>query len=105
MGWRYRRNAQVIPGVRLNFTKSGVGVSIGGHAARYSIHSSGRRTVSFGTPIPGLYWTESLTNVDPLSPSKGQRRAQTSAPRQDGPRGFGGRPNPQLRGPQSLAPA
>jgi Protein of unknown function (DUF4236) len=48
MGFRMRKSIKVASGVRLNVSKSGVGGSVGGRAGRYSVHSSGRKTVSAG---------------------------------------------------------
>lgn len=57
MGFRMRKSIKVAPGVRLNVSKSGVGASVGGRGGRYSVHSSGRRTVSAGGGvIPGVYY-------------------------------------------------
>jgi tetratricopeptide (TPR) repeat protein len=58
MGIRFRRSMKIAPGVRVNVTKSGWGVTVGGKGARYSVHSSGRRTRSFGLPGTGLYYQE-----------------------------------------------
>ena len=52
MGFRMRKSFKVAPGVRLNVSKSGFGVSVGGKGGRYSVHSSGRRTVSAGSGDP-----------------------------------------------------
>ena len=49
MGFRMRKSFKVAPGVRLNVSKSGFGASVGGKGGRYSVHSSGRRTVSAGS--------------------------------------------------------
>lgn len=51
-----------MPGVRLNFSKSTVGLSFGVPGARYTINSKGRRTVSAGLPGTGLYATETLSS-------------------------------------------
>jgi len=60
MGFRMRKSIKVAPGVRLNVSKSGVGASVGGRGGRYSVHSSGRRTVSAGSGIvPGVYYQKS----------------------------------------------
>lgn len=46
----------------MNVSKRGVGASIGGRGARYSVHSSGRRTVSAGSGvIPGVYYQKSVS--------------------------------------------
>jgi tetratricopeptide (TPR) repeat protein len=61
MSFRMRRSIKIAPGVRLNVSKSGVGASVGGRGGRYSVHSSGRRTVSAGSGIvPGVYYQESV---------------------------------------------
>jgi hypothetical protein len=61
-GFRMRKRIKVAPGVRVNVSKRGVGASIGGHGARYSTHSSGRRTVSAGSGvIPGVYYQKSVS--------------------------------------------
>jgi tetratricopeptide (TPR) repeat protein len=59
-GFRMRKSIKLVPGVRLNVSKSGFGISAGGPGARYSIHSSGRRSVSLGSGIiPGVYYQDS----------------------------------------------
>jgi tetratricopeptide (TPR) repeat protein len=56
-----RKSIKVAPGVRLNVSKSGVGASVGSRGARYSVHSSGRRTVSAGGGVvPGVSYQKSL---------------------------------------------
>ena len=73
MSIRFRRSMKLMPGVRLNFSKSTVGLSFGVPGARYTINSKGRRTVSAGLPGTGLYATETL--------SSGRRsKKSTSAP-------------------------
>ena len=60
MGLRFRRTLKIAPGLRLNFNKNSVGLSIGPRGAKYTINSSGRRTASAGIPGSGLYYTESV---------------------------------------------
>src|SRR5919197_4248239 len=61
MGFRMRKSISVAPGVRLNVSKSGIGASVGGRGGRYSVHSSGRETVSAGSGIvPGVYYQKSV---------------------------------------------
>ena len=71
MSIRFRRSVKLMPGVRLNFSKSTVGLSFGIPGARYTINSKGRRTVSAGIPGTGLYATETL--------SSGRRSMSTAA--------------------------
>ena len=69
MGFRMRKSIKVAPGVRLNVSKRGVGASVGGGGGRYSVHSSGRKTVSARTGVPGVYYQKSVS---------GGRSSQTS---------------------------
>jgi hypothetical protein len=54
VGIRFRRSIKLGPGVRINLSKSGVGMSFGPRGMRYSIHSSGRTAQSVGIPGAGL---------------------------------------------------
>lgn len=74
MGFRMRKSFKLAPGVRLNVSKSGFGMSAGVPGARYSVHSSGRRTKSVGLPGTGMGW---------VSTSSSSRSSRTVAP---GPR-------------------
>ncbi len=56
MSLRYRRSVKLGKGLKLNLTKTGVGLTVGGKGAHYSVHSSGRRTTSVGIPGTGLYY-------------------------------------------------
>jgi tetratricopeptide (TPR) repeat protein len=58
MGFRMRKSIRVAPGVRLNVSKRGIGASVGAGGLRYSAHSSGRRTVSARTGIPGVWYQQ-----------------------------------------------
>ena len=56
MSWRYHRSVRLLPGVRLNLSKSGVGVSIGGRGAHVGLTARGRRYVSVSALGTGLSW-------------------------------------------------
>ena len=58
MGFRFRRSLRIAPGLRLNFSKSGISTSIGGRGATYNIGPRGTRT-TVGLPGTGLFWTSS----------------------------------------------
>lgn len=60
MGLQFRKRIKICKGVNLNISKTGVGVSVGTTGARYSMHSSGRRTATVGLPGTGLYYTKNL---------------------------------------------
>jgi tetratricopeptide (TPR) repeat protein len=60
MGFRFRRTLKIAPGIRLNFNKNSWGVSVGPRGAKYTINTSGRRTMSVGIPGSGLSYSESV---------------------------------------------
>jgi hypothetical protein len=53
MGFRFRKNLRLLPGVRLNFSKSGASVSLGGRGLTYNIGRKGTRA-TVGLPGSGL---------------------------------------------------
>ena len=53
MGWRFHKSVKIAPGVRLNLSKRGPGLSFGGRGMRYSVGPGGRRT-TFSIPGTGL---------------------------------------------------
>jgi len=75
MGFRIRKSFKIAPGVRFNISKSGVGTSLGVRGARYSIHSSGRRTTSVGIPGTGMSYVQSSNGTT-------SRRASSKQPTQ-----------------------
>lgn len=86
MGFRFQRSMKLLPGVRLNFSKSGIGASFGVRGARYSVSPTGRRTVSAGIPGSGLSWRQS-EGGSVRRPSLGS--SETYAQRITEPRGVG----------------
>lgn len=61
MGFKFRRSVKVAPGVKVNFSNKGAGVSVGGKGARVSVGPSGTR---FSSSIPGtgLSYEKRLSN-------------------------------------------
>lgn len=59
MAYRYRKSIRIAKGVKVNLTKTGVGMTVGGRGAHYSVHSSGRHTASVGIPGTGLSYVSS----------------------------------------------
>jgi hypothetical protein len=58
MGLRFRRSIKILPGIRLNLSRSGVSTSVGIRGARITVgHGKVRETV--GLPGTGLSYTES----------------------------------------------
>ncbi|WP_345177266.1 DUF4236 domain-containing protein [Actinomadura verrucosospora] len=59
MGWSYRKSLKMGP-FRLNFSKKGVGHSVGARGARYTRSADGRRHMTLRIPGTGLSWRRSL---------------------------------------------
>ena len=78
MGLQFRKRIKICKGVNLNISKTGVGISVGTKGARYSMHSSGRRTATVGIPGTGLYYTKNLGSAKKKTASK-STTAKTSA--------------------------
>lgn len=63
MGLRLRQNLRLFPGVRLNFSKSGVSLSAGPKGATTNISTRGVRE-TLGVPGTGIsYQTDDLTGL------------------------------------------
>ncbi|MEI7520906.1 MAG: DUF4236 domain-containing protein [Thermoleophilia bacterium] len=87
MGFRIRKSIRVMPGVRLNLSKTGIGASFGSNYGRVSLHSSGRETFASRTGIPGITYMRSI-KPHPEPAGAGQQGgappggpARTQAPR------------------------
>jgi hypothetical protein len=74
--WRFRRTVRLAPGLRLNVGKHGVSVTAGARGGpHYTVHSSGRHTVSASVPGTGLYWQQSFHPGDrEILPESGSTR-------------------------------
>lgn len=59
MGFRFRKSIRIIPGVRVNLSRSGVGTSLGSRGATVAVSKRGMRG-TFGIPGSGLSWSQSL---------------------------------------------
>jgi len=57
MSLRFRRSVRLAPGVRVNFSKSGMSLSMGGRGGTVNLSSRGTRT-TFGIPGTGLSWSQ-----------------------------------------------
>ena len=75
-----RKSIRLAPGVRLNVSKRGVGVSAGAGGGRYSIHSSGRRTASARTGIPGVTYQSTASSGKRRSQAPPARRQVSAVP-------------------------
>ncbi len=69
MAWSYRRRVKIIPGVHLNFSKSGISTSIGVRGASLTLGKNGAY-LNTGIPGTGLSYRQKLFNSDePSFPS------------------------------------
>ena len=58
MGLRFRKSISIIPGVRLNSSKSGMSVSSGVPGFRKTVNTKGQVTTTVGIPGTGLYYVD-----------------------------------------------
>jgi uncharacterized protein DUF4236 len=56
MGFRFRRSFRLMPGIRMNVSKSGVSTSFGSRGAWFTVGPRGTRT-TLGIPGTGLSYT------------------------------------------------
>lgn len=88
MALRFQRRVSLFPGVRLNFSRSGVSATIGVRGASVTLGGPGGATANLGVPGTGLAWRQRLV------PNRPPARSSRSA----------GRPLPAER-PAGLSPA
>ncbi len=80
MGLRFRRSVRIAPGIRLNLTKTGYGMTVGPRGYHYSVHSGGRRTRTVGLPGTGLYY-QSVSRPGARHAAPTRPRSPTPVPR------------------------
>ena len=73
MGFRFRKSIKIFSGLRLNLSKSGPSISIGGRGHSVNISSRGSR-VNIGIPGTGLSYSRSFSK-----PSGRSRPSETPA--------------------------
>ena len=57
MGFRFRRSIRLLPGVRVNLSKSGSSLSVGRRGATVNFSKRGTRA-TVGIPGTGISWSE-----------------------------------------------
>jgi hypothetical protein len=71
MGFRFRKSIKILPGIRLNLSRSGVSASVGKRGATVNLSDRGARG-TVGAPGTGLSYSENLTSsTAPSRPSAG----------------------------------
>ena len=63
MGFRFHRAFKLLPGIRINLSKSGVSTSIGGRGATVNF-GHGKTTTTVGIPGTGLSYRATSSNSD-----------------------------------------
>lgn len=67
MGFRFRKSFKIAPGIRLNLSKSGTSVTLGGRGA--SVNIGGKRPrATVGIPGTGVSYTSPLNPGQPAPP-------------------------------------
>lgn len=62
-GLRFRKTFTILPGVKINLSKTGVSTSLGGHGATVNVGTSGRRMVTLNIPGTGLSYQLPLSGT------------------------------------------
>jgi hypothetical protein len=75
MGFGFRKSFKIAPGVRMNVSSRGIGVSAGVKGLRYSVNSRGQRRTTVSVPGTGLYYTSTFGGH---SSSRGGRNYRTA---------------------------
>jgi hypothetical protein len=69
MGLSFRKSKKIFPGVRINLTKKGIGISGGTKGLRVSHSATGNKTFSAGIPGSGIRYRKNLKNQKPQGPN------------------------------------
>jgi Protein of unknown function (DUF4236)/Bacterial SH3 domain len=73
VGWRFRRTVKILPGVRLNISRSGVSTTLGPNGASINLGKRGTRTT---VGIPGT----GISHSSLMSPTSESGEEQNSSP-------------------------
>ena len=78
MGFRFRKSIKLLPGIKLNFSKSGVSTTIGKAGASINISGRGTRG-TVGIPGTGVSYSENLSSTS--SSHSTQQAMESQAPK------------------------
>jgi hypothetical protein len=62
-GFRFRKQIGVVPGVKVNLSKSRVSTSLGGKGATVNVGADGRRMITLGVPGTGMSYRTPLNGT------------------------------------------
>lgn len=88
MGWRFRKSTKIGP-FRLNFSKRGIGWSVGAGGIRYTHRADGRRTVTSTIKGTGLSYVTDLGKAKPKPKSAPKVSQLPPAPKKPASSGRG----------------
>ena len=75
MGFRFFKRVNILPGVSMNFSKSGPSFSFGPRGMKYTVGPKGTRS-SFGIPGTGLYYTTTSSHKQTQRSASANTQAQ-----------------------------
>jgi hypothetical protein len=87
MAFRFRKSFKVLPGVRLNLSKSGTSLSVGGRGATLNVGGKNGPRTTVGIPGTGISYTERVgepagevvpTAAEPMPQNNGERALNTA---------------------------
>lgn len=58
MGLRFRRSVKICDGLKLNFGKNGMSMTVGSGPLKKTFNTNGNVTTTVVFPGTGIYWTE-----------------------------------------------
>lgn len=76
MGLSFRKSIKIAPGLRVNFSTKGVGVSAGVKGLRYSVNSRGQRRTTASLPGTGISYSSYSSSGRKYKSSAQQQRQQ-----------------------------
>lgn len=79
MGFRFQKRIKLLPGVRLNLSKSGVSTSIGGRGATVNLRK-GRARATVGLPGTGLSYSVGTRREASAPTQRTRGTGRTSSP-------------------------
>ncbi len=82
MGLSFRKSVQILPGVKLNISKSGIGVSVGVTGLHASINSKGQIRGTASIPGTGVRYTKSTKLSNLIPGMKEKEEAKKAAEKQ-----------------------
>jgi hypothetical protein len=79
MGFRFRKSIKLLPGVRLNISKTGVSTSVGTGGATVNLKRGRKPRVTVGIPGSGISYSESISASDASTPTPDPAADSTSS--------------------------